>query len=79
MCLVPIQGEGGREYKYQQGDERGKPDDREAANKGVGNHCSDNGKHGNASIDKIINLCCTNARNVEFFDQIHNQVDHPSS
>lgn len=64
---------------YQKRDERGKPDDREAAYIRVCNHCSNNREEGDASIHKVVYFCSTYTLDVEFFDQIYDQVRHPTS
>lgn len=63
---------------YQQRDEGWEADDGEATGEGVGDDGSDDRKHGDASIDEVVYLSCTYALDVEFLNQVNDQVGNPS-
>lgn len=59
---------------YQQRDRGGGGDDREAAEKGVGDDGSDDRQKTNASIHNVVDLRRVDPLHIKFFDEVHNEV-----
>lgn len=60
--------------RYQQGDETGNPDDREAAEEGIGDGGADKREEVDEAVEDVVDLGGVDAFYVEFGDQEYDEV-----